>query len=177
MADDLTVNEAALLLETSRQTIRNLLQEGELKGRQEERSGTWRIRRSSVEGFLRTNGPLRGGRRRKSRAAIQQEELEHLREEVERLTEVIGGQGMQAVLRERDELRERLFAAEDVLARLRDAAELQRAADAERAQMVESLLAALASAERADDLRRQALQSLEDGVATTLVPGRPPKRR
>jgi excisionase family DNA binding protein len=171
--DELSVKEVAALLNTSGQTVRSMLREGVLAGRQEPKSRRWRVRRSSVERFLTKHGPLDGGRRRKSRASLQALELVHLRAEVRRLTEALGGPEVTDVVRERDDLRVRLATLEDALARVREAAELQRSADRERAQMVEHLLGAVAHGERADALRRRALQVLEDGLAAGIV-ARPP---
>jgi hypothetical protein len=49
--------------------------------------------------------------------------------------------------------------------------ELQREADAARATIVEHLLAAVAGGERADALRRQVAENLEEDVATFRRPG------
>jgi hypothetical protein len=56
---------------------------------------------------------------------------------------------------------------------MREAADLQRRAEAERGEVVEHLLAAVAAAERADALRRQAVEALEDALARGTLPGHP----
>jgi excisionase family DNA binding protein len=173
MADELGVSEAAALLKTSGQTIRNMLHDGGLVGRQDA-SGRWRVRRTSVERFLKEHGPLEGGRRHKSAAAAGEAELRRLREEVRRLTDAAGGQEVTDLIRERDALRIRLATLEDSVARLREAADLRRAAEIERSQLVERLLEALHGSERADALRQEALHLLGEGIALGIVPNAPP---
>jgi excisionase family DNA binding protein len=168
MADVLTVTEAAAALGTSRQSILNFLQDRTLRGRKDQ-SGTWRIRQDSVDRFLGRYGRLNGGRRRRSALAALQEEVDRLRE----VGDVAADDRVSRLLAERDDLRARVSTLEGSLASVREAAELQRRADAERARVVDELLVALGAAERADDLRRRALQALEDGLAASLVPGHP----
>lgn len=177
MADVIGVKEAAALLETSEQTVRNLLRDGTLKGTQHVSSRRWSVRRRSVESLLRTHGPLAGGRRRKSQLALREAELQRLQAEVRRLMAALGGEEVVELVRERDDLRARVATLEDALARVRESAELQRAAEQERSQLVEQLVDALGRAERTDALRRRALELLEDGVAGTAVPSLPPPRR
>jgi excisionase family DNA binding protein len=172
MADALTVAETAEELGTSRQTILNLVHDGTLRGTQSP-SGVWRVRRKSVDSFLAKYGRLNGGRRRKSASAVLQDEVRQLREQVAHLTNALGGQETAELMKERDDLRARVVGLEDALATIREAVELQRQADAERSQVIEDLLAALVSSERADSLRRQALQTLEDGLAGSVMPGHP----
>lgn len=173
MADELSTSEAATLLQTTRQTVRNLVVEGALQGRQVGGPGHWRVRRSSVDRFLREHGPLGGARRQKSVARLQQEQIAQLTDEVARLQ---GAHGVELsdLLRDRDSLREQLAAAHDTVARFREAAELQRQADEARSATVARLLEALEASERADRLHRQALEVLEDGLAAGLFPGLPP---
>jgi excisionase family DNA binding protein len=172
VADDLSASEAATVLGTSQQTIRNLAREGTLRGTQS-RTGVWRIRRKSVDAFIHTYGRLDGGRRRKSPSAALEAEVRRLREEVAELMSASGVRETAALLVERDDLRAKVIGLEDALARMREAAELQRQAEVERSKVVDQLLAALGASDRADGLRRQALQTLEDGLASALMPGHP----
>jgi excisionase family DNA binding protein len=173
VADELTVSEAAIELGTSRQSILNFLGDGTLSGAKTS-SGIWRIRRQSVDRFLKQYGRLNGGRRRKSAATLLDEEARDLRDQLEQLTTLSGdGDTVPRLLAERDELRGQVAVLEDSLARLREASELQRRADAERARVIDGLLSALGAAERADALRRQAVEVLEDGVAASLMPRHP----
>jgi excisionase family DNA binding protein len=172
MSDDLTVSEAAALLGTSGQTVRNLAREGTLRATQSP-TGIWRIGRKSVDAFIGTYGRLDGGRRRKSASAALEAEARRLREQVAQLIDASGVRDTAALLVERDDLRARIIGLEDALARMRAAAELEREAEVERSTIVDQLLAALSAADRADGLRRQALQTLEDGLAGALMPGHP----
>lgn len=103
--------------------------------------------------------------------ATLETEVRLLREELAQLTLVAGGQSAAKLGKERDDLRAQVVALEDALAAVREAADLQRRADAERAEMIDSLVAALDAASRADSLRRDALGALEDAVARGAVPG------
>jgi excisionase family DNA binding protein len=172
MPDEMTPGEAAEALGTSTQTIRNLLGDGSLTGRRGPRNW-WLVDRASVTAFLQTRGRLNGNRRRKSRAATLQAEIERLRSEVDRLASVTNtsGSGALAALKERDDLRAQVVALEDSLAQMREAADLQRHAEAERSELVQHLLGAVASADRADTLRRQATEALEAGLARATLPG------
>lgn len=172
MPDEMTTTEAAQGLGTSAETIRTLIRDGVLTGRQNDR-GWWLVDRSSVDAFLNEHGPLNGGRRRKAGEAAK--------------TETAAGPGTQfkrgdpasavtlteeaSAIRERDALRARVVVLEDSVAGMRDAADLQRQADAERSEVVKQLLAAVASSERADSLRAQALEKLEDALARATMPG------
>lgn len=175
VADKLTVSEAAIELGTSRQSILNFLRDGTLSGAKTS-SGIWQIRRQSVDRFLEQYGRLKGGRRRKSAATLLDEEARGLRDQLEVLTTLSGdgdGDAVPRLLAERDKLRAQVAVLEESLARLREASELQRRADAERARVVDALLSALGASERADALRRQAVEALEDGVAASLMPRHP----
>jgi hypothetical protein len=169
----MTVAEAAAALGTSTQTIRNFLGDRTLSGRRGPRNW-WLVDRKSVAGYLKEHGRLDGGRRRRSATSALRTQVERLRREVDRLSGLVGSSGSDAdVSRERDELRSRVVALEDNLAQMREAADLQRRAGAERGEVVEHLLAAVAAAERADALRRQAVEALEDALARGTLPGHP----
>jgi excisionase family DNA binding protein len=172
MADDLSVSEAATALGTSRQTVLNLIREGTLRATKSPK-GVWRIRRKSVDAFLNAYGRLEGGRRRKSASAALEVEVGRLREQVAQLTAATDIRETAALLAERDELRARVVSLEDALARMREAAELQRQAEADRSTVIDQLLAAVAGSDRADGLRRQAVRALEDGLAAALMPAHP----
>lgn len=165
MSDTMTTPEAAAALGTSAETIRTLIRDGLLTGRQNDR-GWWLVERRSVDDFLTEYGPLNGGRRGQVRRAIPDLPAAHERSRV--VDEVPSAA---AVVRERDELRARVVVLEDSLAALRDAADLQRQADVERSEVVKQLLAALAGSERSDVLRARAIKQLEDALARATVPG------
>jgi hypothetical protein len=170
VADEMTVAEAAAAIGTSTQTIRNFLGDRTLSGRRGPR-GWWLVERTSVVAFLEEHGRLAGGRRRHSPAAALQAEVERLRREVDRLSGLATNESDLAVAHERDEVRSRVVALEDNLAQMRETAELQRRADAERDEVIEHLLAAVAAEARAGALRRQAVEELEAALARNTLPG------
>jgi excisionase family DNA binding protein len=155
MRDELTVAQAAELLSTSGQTIRNYLRSGTLTGRRGSDGRRFLVTRSSVETVLADRGPLDGGRRRKRRGSQ------------------LAPDTQAALVGERDELRARVIQLQDAVARLREASDLQRQADVQRAWVVDGLLVALGAAERGDALRRQAVDELEEAVAGAAMPGHP----
>lgn len=151
MADEISVSEAAKLLETSGQTVRNYIRQGLLSAR---RPGAraFLVDRSSVEAFLRDR-PL-SGRRLRQAATVPADSAEEL-------------------ARERDDLRARVVELQEAVLRLRAATDLQRQADAERATEVERLMEALRAADRAGELHRRAAAELEEAVAGMALPGHP----
>lgn len=157
MPDEISVSEAAERLATTGQTIRNYLRSGILQGRRGSDGRTLLVSRKSVESLLAQHGPLNGGRRRRAR----------------RSTGADGGDAAdrEALARERDDLLARVAWLEDALARLREASNLQRQADTQRAEVIDRLLSAMAAAERADELRRDAHAELEDAIASAAMPG------
>lgn len=152
MADEISVSEAAKLLETSGQTVRNYIRQGLLSAR---RPGAraFLVDRSSVEAFLRDR-PLSGRRRLRQAATVPADSAEEL-------------------ARERDDLRARVVELQEAVLRLRAATDLQRQADAERATEVERLMEALRAADRAGELHRRAAAELEEAVAGMALPGHP----
>jgi hypothetical protein len=173
VADELTVSGAAIEIGTSRQSILNFLRDGTLRGAKTP-SGVWRVQRESVDRFLEQYGRLNGRRRRKSATTLLDEEASRLRVQLEQLMTLSGdGAAVPRLLAERDEQRAQIAALEESLASLREASESQRRADAERARVVDGLLSALRAAERADELRRHAVEQLEDGLAASLMPRHP----
>jgi excisionase family DNA binding protein len=172
MADEITTPKAAVVLGTSPETIRALIADGTLTGRRSQR-GWWLIDRRSLELFLEMHGPLNGGRRRRGSNVVVTEGSAGGGDESKRLGELADAEPADApsAIRERDALRARVVVLEDSSAGMRDAADLQRQADAERSEVVKQLLAAVASSERADALRGQALEKLEDALARATVPG------
>lgn len=66
--------------------------------------------------------------------------------------------------RERDDLRAEVVTLRDSLARLREAGDLQRAADKQTSRQVEHLLAAIEAGNRADALRRKAFDTLRGAL-------------
>jgi excisionase family DNA binding protein len=153
VADEISVSEAAKLLETSGQTVRNYIRRGLLSARQPG-ARSFLIDRSSVEALLR-DGLLPGQRRRRRAAAAPTPA------------------GAETLARERDDLRARVVELQEAVLRLRAAADLQRQADSERATEVGRLLDALLAAERADELRSRAAAELEDALAAVALPGHP----
>jgi excisionase family DNA binding protein len=150
VVDEISVSEAAGLLGTSGQTVRNYIRRGLLSARQPR--GRFLVDRASVEALLREGlGP--GRRRRRSTVARSVSD------------------GAEALARERDDLRARVVELQEAVLRLRSAADLQRKADAARATEVERLLEALRAAERTDELRRNAAAELEEALAGIAVSG------
>jgi excisionase family DNA binding protein len=173
--DGITVQEAAERLQTTVQTVRALARDKSLSARKVR--GTWRVDPASVDEFLAAEGPLEGGRRRRSLVARQEAEIARLRAQVAELAKSADADEVVGVLAERDELRARVVVLEDALARMREVAELQRRAEEERSQVLEHLTAALGSAERSEQLRRKSVEILEDGLAGSVMPGHPPTAR
>jgi uncharacterized membrane protein (UPF0182 family) len=75
--DDLTVAEAAAALETSPQTVRKLLRDGELRGRKQAWGSrfVWVPSRKGVDEFLSQHGRLEGRRRGRPPPAVRQKPL------------------------------------------------------------------------------------------------------
>src|SRR5438552_11475070 len=144
MTDEISVTEAARLLDTSTQTVRNYIRRGLLAAR---RPGvrSLAVDRSSAESLLRSR-VLPAGRRQERGAEAD------------------------SLARERDDYRARVVELQEAVLRLRTAAELQRRADAERATEVDRLMEALGAAQRAGELQRRAALELEEAVATIAQP-------
>jgi excisionase family DNA binding protein len=153
VADEISVSEAAGLLGTSSQTVRNYIRRGLLSARRAGRR--FRVDRSSVEALVRQGGP--GSRRRRRRSKVAGPVPE----------------GAEALARERDDLRARVVELQEAVLRLRRSADLQRQADAARRTEIEHLLQALREAERTDELRRRAAAELEEALAGIAPPGHP----
>ena len=154
----MSTSTAAGMLGTSAVTVRSLLKGGELSGRNRGRGkrDVWEVDRVSVEQFLalhgRFTGTRRASRKEPPRAARCNDDLA----------------GLAA---ERDDLRARNVALSDALARARAAADIQTRADDERATVVRHLIDAVAGAERADELRREAIAELQEAAAAFSRPG------
>jgi excisionase family DNA binding protein len=153
VADEISVSEAAGLLGTSGQTVRNYIRRGLLSARRPSRR--FLIDRSSVDVLLRQGGP--GSRRRSRRSKVAGP----------------GPDGAETLARERDDLRARVVELQEAVLRLRNAADLKRQADAARGTEIEHLLEALREAERTDELRRRAAAELEEALAGIALPGHP----
>jgi hypothetical protein len=159
VSDAIRTSKAAGLLGTSAVTVRSLLKTGELSGRKRAlgKREVWEVDRASVEQFLalygRFTGTRRASRKEPPRAARCDED------DPARLAA------------ERDDLRARNVALSDALARARAAADIQARADDERAAVVRHLIEAVAGAERADDLRREAIAELQEAAAAFSRPG------
>jgi excisionase family DNA binding protein len=170
MADGVSTTDAAERLGTTRPTIRSLLERGVLAGTQMPRGGkrtAWIVDSDSLDEFVARHGRFdqKTQQRTGPRLAKLEADVAALRAILSEAS--IGGPGFErdAIARERDDLRARVVTLEEALARSRTAAELQRRAEAARAQSVEHLLAAVAAGERADALRREALAEMDDAVA------------
>jgi excisionase family DNA binding protein len=178
VVDVVSVPQAAKALGATPPTVRKLLEAGRLTGVKEPRGTTfrWKIDGDSVESFLSEHGRFPGGRGAPPRMAGVRKAVESIGDRVARLEQGARARGEIApstLESERDDLRARVIALEDALARMNEVAELQRAADAERSLVVEHLLAAHGATERADTLRRQAVAALEEGLAGFSRPGHP----
>jgi hypothetical protein len=151
-----------------------MLARGELKGRHLARGSrfAWLIDEASIAAYLASHGPF-GARRRVAvdRMTALERDVAALRVAIE--STAPGPETLGRLQQARDDLRATVTTLQDALARMRAVAELQRQADVERAQMVDHLLAAIAAGERADALRRSALQELEDAVAGATQPAHP----
>jgi predicted ArsR family transcriptional regulator len=174
--DVVSVAEAAQALGTTPPTVRKLLGAGTLTGEKEAHRSRfhWKVHGKSVERFLSEHGSFPGGLGAPPRIAAVQRAVDRLEERVNALGELRGEEeaaGPTALASERDDLRARVIVLEDALARMNQAAELQRAADAERSLVVEHLLAANSASERADALRRQTVAMLEEALAGFSRPG------
>jgi hypothetical protein len=174
--DVVSVRAAAEALGTTPPTVRKLLEAGELAGEKETHRSRfhWKIDGKSVERFLSEHGRFPGGPGAPSRIRRVHTAVESLDKRLTALEdrgferEAVAPSALEA---ERDDLRARVIALEDALARISGAAELQRAADAERSRVVENLLAANAASEKADALRRRAVAALEEALAGFGRPG------
>ena len=147
MTDEISVTEAARLLDRSTQTVRNYIRQGLLTA-QRPGERTFAVDRNSVEALSR------------SRALPEQRRQERAAD-------------AESLARERDDFRARVVELQEAVLRLRTAAELQRRADAERATEVDRLMEALGAAQRAGELQRRAALELEEAVATIAQPGHP----
>lgn len=174
----LKTKEAARRLGTSTTTVNALLSKQRLTGVQQARGSrfSWEVDADSVERFLAEHGRYDAQPRRQTRLTALEAELSSLRHAVQAL--LAEGQPpryerLSEVERVRDDLQARMVNLEDALTRAHAVAELQSQADAERAAVIEHLLSAAAANERADALRRQALNDLQEALAGFTRPGYP----
>lgn len=172
MPDEISALEAARRLRTTPPTIRSLLQRELLSGRREQ-MGTrfrWRVDRESVEKYLEAHGPFDERRLgRPVRTGQYESRLTRLEDQISSLfadppTISADAEELSRAQTARDDLRARVVSLEESLARMRSVVELQDQADAERALVVEHLLAASLASERTDKLRRVAIVDLEEAV-------------
>lgn len=143
--------------------MRSLIERGELAAVRKARGSrfSWRIDEASVATFLQRHGPYEARGVRSGAVLDRLERLEALREELRT-------QAPSSSTTETEDLRTRVVALEEHFAVSLDVADLQRRADDERAQVIAQLVEALATAERADALRRAALDRLAS-LASSLV--------
>lgn len=179
MEDGISTADAATRLGTTPPTVRRLLENGDLEGQRVPRGNrfSWSISRKSVDSYLAEHGKFPGTRSGPRGNPPIERQVVRLSEEVVALrsllpTDLTEGH-FQALQNERDDLRAKLVSLNESLARLESATERQLLADAERAALVEHLLAAVSSAERADKLRREAFQDLQEALADTRRVGHP----
>lgn len=177
VADGISVTEAARLLNTSPQTVRDLLERQELSGTRIPRGKrfSWEVDKKCVLRFAAKYGQFQGRRRRAPSAVAKLEaQVAELQGQVGVMTRdsrVPGAPSRDLVAQERDDLRARVVALEEALVATRNVADLQRRADVERAAVVSHLLEAAAASERADALRREAAAALDEAVAAFSRPG------
>jgi hypothetical protein len=148
-----------------------MLESRELQGERQRvgKKFRWRIDPASVAEYLASRGKFSGGRRgRPNRLTEVERRLSLL---IERVDEIESegvmakvGQTPDRIVKERDDLRASVVSLKESLARMRSVAEGQAEADAERASVVEHLLAAASAAERADKLRRKATDDLQEAL-------------
>jgi excisionase family DNA binding protein len=150
MPDEISVRDAAEILQVSGQTVRNYIRAGALTAR---RPGarSYLVTRASVERLMRER-PLAGRRRGQRAGAASAASAEEL-------------------ARERDDLRARVIDLQEIVVRLREAGDLHGRADAERATEIDHLTEALRAAERVGELRRQAAAELEEALGGLAMPG------
>ncbi|MHB1582405.1 MAG: helix-turn-helix domain-containing protein [Acidimicrobiales bacterium] len=157
---------AAHLLGATPPTVRRLLESGRLAGTRRPRGSTfvWVVDRASVDAFIQTEGRIDGKRRTApSRLDRLEVEIGELRGRVDALEAPRGGAPKPAS--GDADLRAQIIDLQDALARTRAVLDLQRQADNERAAQVEHLLRAAAAGERAEALRRQAVEELDEALA------------
>jgi excisionase family DNA binding protein len=170
MPDELSTKDAAALLTTTVPTVLGLIEDGELTGRKEPRGQRfrWRISRASVEASVKEHGTFpRQTDGRTSRLSRVEREIVALRTQIEDLAEA-RGPDRRPVGRERDDLRARVVALTDALARTRSAADMRDRAEEERADGA----APRRGYRRGRARRRSGQGGLPQWLATALL-GRP----
>lgn len=177
MQDMLSTAEAAKQLGTSEPTVRRMLESRELRGEREKvgQKFRWRVDPTSVARFLASNGKFSGSRRKRpNRLTEVERRLNGLIERVDELTsegESTGGQRPNRMVEERDDLRAEVVSLTESLTRMRSFSDHQAEADAERAAVIQHLLAAVSAAERADQLRREAINDLQEALGDATRAG------
>lgn len=170
MQDGISTAEAANRLGTSEPTVRRMLESRELVGEREEvgKKFRWRIDPDSVTEYLASNGRFLGGRRKRpNRLSEVERKLNVLSERVDEIASEGNDKARQKagrVLEERDDLRAKVVSLTESLVRMRSVSERQAEADSERALVLEHLSAAISAAERADKLRRDAIEDLHEAL-------------
>lgn len=169
--------EAAGRLGTTKPTVRSLIEAGTLRARKETRGSSfqWRIDDDSVNSFLAAHGRY-DERVRITGPTLKtlNARLSALEDEIHRLSLPqlsMTGEAQPATSRQLDDARARIIDLEEALARSRSSAELQRGADESRSEVIQHLLAAVAGAERTDELRRRAFTELNEALQGFSLPG------
>lgn len=166
-ATELTTDEAALVIGATPPTVRSLIESGRLTARRVPWGSRfkWRISKTSVDEYITTHG------RRDDSYGRTTGRIDVLERKVAELAAGLTPARSDTAATEQDDLRARVVALEESLMRAREVAELQAAADRERAEVVRLLLDAVRAAERADDRRRKAIATLGEALGGYERPG------
>jgi len=172
-----STSEAMRLLGTSRPTVISLIEHGHLRAGRVQRGNrfAWRIEADSVQTYVAAHGRYDEPRpSRNSRLTLLEREVAELRTAVRGMTtsgDADRRTGQSGLAENSDDLRARVVALEEALARMRNVAEHQRQADAHRGEMINHLLSATAANEKADKSRLLAISELEETLAGFTQPG------
>ncbi len=179
VTDGISTAKAAVRLGTTPPTVRRLLESGDLAGERLPRGGRfcWSVDSASVDSYLAQHGEFPGTRSGPRGNSPIAQEVRRLSEEMAALRSLLPPESaeghLQTLQSERDDLRAKLVSVSESLVRLGSATERQLSADAERAALVEHLLAAVSSAERVDKFRREAFEDLQEALADAQRVGHP----
>jgi DNA-binding transcriptional MerR regulator len=163
-----TTGEAAKRLAVTAPTVRAWLEKGILVGTKEPRGSRprWDVDSQSLD--LLVAQRLQGTQDRHARGSRFEKierELSDIRRTLGRLLLDDYRSGTETGEETNDDLRAHLVNLEEALVRSRAVADLQREADTERALVIDHLLTAIASGERADAITRRALAEQQEATA------------
>jgi excisionase family DNA binding protein len=167
----LTAKDAATLLGTTKPTVGKLIEKGVLRAERRARGSLfqWVIDDDSVRAHLAQHGRYDKVRTQRLSMKDLDERLDVLERGVSAHRRLDGSQES-TDSRELRDARGRIVDLEEALTRSRISADLQRDADAARTDVITHLIAALAAAERADELRRRAHAELDEAVRGFSLP-------